>query len=90
MYMGKGNAKKVEKKKLFGFTKEALDIIKSQKSKNKTETDILHEIIAASKFSPPAERGIIDYMNTHALGRREAIEAMIVEYVIHAGGKLSK
>lgn len=88
--MGKGNKKKVEKKKLIGFTKEALDILKSQKSGNKTETDVLHEIILNQKFAPPAERGIADYMKMHGLGRREAIEAMIVEAVIHAGGKLSK
>jgi hypothetical protein len=77
--MGKTSPKKVAKKKLIGFTREALDELERMKeSSGQNQTEVLHDaIMGKTRFNEFVEAGIEEYQNAHKVSRQNAIESLL-------------
>jgi len=73
---------KVAKKKLFGFTSEALKELARRKREGVTETQALHDaLLGRTKFNPIVEEAISAFQQKYDCSRDKSIEGLIFEAV---------
>ncbi len=74
---------KVAKKKLIGFTSDALSqlsLMKKQSGRNQTQ--IINDLLTGkSRFLPAIETLIQDYAARHDMSRNDAIQSLLLEAV---------
>jgi hypothetical protein len=86
---GKIRAKKVHKKKIFGFSKEALDALEVEKNETgKTETQIIEDHLTGhDRFPADVEAWIEQQMRLRGISRRDVILRAMLDVASRRAGQ---